>query len=63
MNKSQCLILVDPAFKRKLKIESANLGMSMVKYTSMLSRKDMLELEKTDHYDKKRKRDMFDFGF
>jgi hypothetical protein len=63
MKNEKCLIWVTPDFKRKLKVESAERGISIMDYTKMLSRRNILELEKTDHHDKKRKRDMFDFGF
>jgi hypothetical protein len=51
-------IFVYPEFKKKLKMESAGLGISMIDYTKMLSEKEFIEIPNL-----KKKRGEFDFGF
>jgi hypothetical protein len=51
-------IFVYPEFKKKLKMESAGLGISMIDYTKMLSEKEFIEIPNL-----KKKRGAFDFGF
>ena len=52
------LMFVYPEFKRKLKMESAGLGISMINYTKLLSEKEFIEIP-----NQKKKRGAFDFGF
>lgn len=51
-------IFVYPEFKKKLKMESAGLGISMIDYTKLLSEKEFVEIPNP-----KKKRGAFDFGF
>lgn len=59
-------IFVDPDFKRRLKVESANNNMSIINYTRILANKeDFFKNQKQQLYTHKRKTKggLFDMGF
>lgn len=52
-------IFVHPEFKKKLKKESADLNISMIEYSKLISEKEFVEVP----FSKKKKKSIWDLGF